>query len=601
MATRPTTIPVPTPTAVARPVRASSISIQTTIVAAGARNVFTKASAAALFAPSALPGVEAEPPEPQECSTEQHVRDVVREERLPSVIAARPEHERRRERSRGRVDVDDGAPGVIEDAQRPSHPPPQTQCATGAYTTTVHSAMNARYGPNRIRSTIAPGNERGGDDGERGLVGHEQEMRDRTLCLETDVLETEELQPAYRARPPPERQGVGKQCPGQPDDSERGHTHHHGIEGVLGANQAAIEERQGRCHEQHERRRNQHPDGVGCARFGKLRDHSVRRRRGIGDPAGYPPASHRLYPRRRRVKQFVLFLHKHAANLNYNPSIVQKCALLFASRAIFLKRLPPLQISAFHVWTASASTCSCRPGTSAARGVMPRNSRRGVSSQRQTSRSAAKVSRRIASVSWSARTRRAVRRSVVSDRASAGSPSASAAENGDSSMVSGRRARAPIHLVPWEPHWRLLGVPEQGPRAVVDIAGVWAGDGNVYGMPRAERVDAAFPRLALDSRAPHTSQSVADSSSSAHRSSTKGRGPRTSYHASRPHRARHRNDAGGSDAAAAAAATRTIPTQPGTGESSLHRATPSIAGAGGSISESTLLSLCSVYVRGEQE
>ena len=36
---------------------------------------------------------------------------------------------------------------------------------------------------------------------------------------------------------------------------------------------------------------------------------------------------------------------------------------------------------------------SCRPATSAARGVMPRSSRRGVSSQRQTSRSAGKTSR----------------------------------------------------------------------------------------------------------------------------------------------------------------------------------------------------------------
>src|SRR6185369_14692225 len=63
-----------------------------------------------------------------------------------------------------------------------------------------------------------------------------------------------------------------------------------------------------------------------------------------------------------------------------------------------------------------------------------------------------------------------------------------------------RRASAPTHLVPWEPHWRLLSVSEQGPRTVVDITGFQAGHGNVDGMPRAERVDTTFPRLALNGR-----------------------------------------------------------------------------------------------------
>ena len=85
---------------------------------------------------------------------------------------------------------------------------------------------------------------------------------------------------------------------------------------------------------------------------------------------------------------------------------------------------------------------------------------------------------------------------------------------------------------------------------------------------------------------PHTSHSVAESSSSAQRSSTNGRGPRTSYHDRRPQRARQRNEPGGSVAAAAVEATRTIPTQPGTGASSLARPATSTAGDGRSISES---------------
>src|SRR5688572_12798863 len=85
--------------------------------------------------------------------------------------------------------------------------------------------------------------------------------------------------------------------------------------------------------------------------------------------------------------------------------------------------------------------------------------------------------------------------------------------------------------------------------------------------------------------APHTSQSVADSSSSAQSSSTNARDPRTSYQQSRPHLARQRNDPGGSDAAAAADATLTIPTHPGTGASSA-RCCPSTEARGRSISES---------------
>ncbi len=37
-----------------------------------------------------------------------------------------------------------------------SHPPPNAQCASTAYTSTDHSAANTRNAPNRIRSTTAP-------------------------------------------------------------------------------------------------------------------------------------------------------------------------------------------------------------------------------------------------------------------------------------------------------------------------------------------------------------------------------------------------------------------------------------------------------------
>ena len=40
--------------------------------------------------------------------------------------------------------------------KRDSHPPPQTQWATGAYTAMPQRKRKARYGPKRIRSTMAP-------------------------------------------------------------------------------------------------------------------------------------------------------------------------------------------------------------------------------------------------------------------------------------------------------------------------------------------------------------------------------------------------------------------------------------------------------------
>src|SRR3954470_22672148 len=46
----------------------------------------------------------------------------------------------------------------------------------------------------------------------------------------------------------------------------------------------------------------------------------------------------------------------------------------------------------------------------------------------------------------------------------------------------------------------LPGVSKQRPRSVVDIADLGSGHGDVHGVPWAERVDATFPRLALDGR-----------------------------------------------------------------------------------------------------
>src|SRR5262244_3770236 len=61
-ATRPTTAAVAAPTAVARPARTRSRSVQTTSVAAGANIVFTNARAAGAPAESALPALNPNQP-----------------------------------------------------------------------------------------------------------------------------------------------------------------------------------------------------------------------------------------------------------------------------------------------------------------------------------------------------------------------------------------------------------------------------------------------------------------------------------------------------------------------------------------------------------
>ena len=62
IATRPTTIPVAAPTAVALRLRKRSRSVQTTSVPAGASMVLTKARLAMPFAASALPALKPNQP-----------------------------------------------------------------------------------------------------------------------------------------------------------------------------------------------------------------------------------------------------------------------------------------------------------------------------------------------------------------------------------------------------------------------------------------------------------------------------------------------------------------------------------------------------------
>ena len=87
-------------------------------------------------------------------------------------------------------------------------------------------------------------------------------MRNGAVRLEPDIVEQHVLPSAKPARCSTERERVADQRPGDADNGERTHTHHHRVERVLGADETAVEEAGSRSHEQHECGADQHPRGV---------------------------------------------------------------------------------------------------------------------------------------------------------------------------------------------------------------------------------------------------------------------------------------------------------------------------------------------------
>ena len=90
-------------------------------------------------------------------------------------------------------------------------------------------------------------------------------MRDRSLGVESDLMEEGEAQIAQQSTAFGERERVADDRPGDADEAERDVGHHHRIESVLGSDHAAVEEAKGRGHHQHHGGGDQHPCGVGRA------------------------------------------------------------------------------------------------------------------------------------------------------------------------------------------------------------------------------------------------------------------------------------------------------------------------------------------------
>ena len=187
----------------------------------------------------------------------------MRQDRLARVVLALADHERRHQRRGRGVDVDDGAAGEVERpelGQEASPPDPVRDRR-------VHDQAPERdeheVGEEAHPLDDRARDERGCDDRERPLVGHEQDLRDRALRLEADAGEKRLREVAHDRRALGEGEAVAEQRPGDTHEAERRDAHHHGVEGVLGAHQASVEKRQRRRHQQHERGGDEHEGHVG--------------------------------------------------------------------------------------------------------------------------------------------------------------------------------------------------------------------------------------------------------------------------------------------------------------------------------------------------
>ena len=156
IATRPATTPEAAPKVVGLPSRIRSTGSSQHAEATGHERVQEDRRGHAVGGQRGT-GVEAEPAEPQQPDTEQHEREVVRAHGVLLETDPGAEHKRQRECRRSGDDFDDQAAGVVQrpELEQPAAGP-HTQCATTAYTATVHSGTKTIQAANLARSAIAP-------------------------------------------------------------------------------------------------------------------------------------------------------------------------------------------------------------------------------------------------------------------------------------------------------------------------------------------------------------------------------------------------------------------------------------------------------------
>ena len=206
--------------------------------------------------------VESEPSEPEDARAEQRERHIVRQQRRRWILAAVADRDGARHGGHRRVDVHDGAAREVERAhlRQPAaapHPVRDRRVDDDA-----PEGDEEDVGGEAHPLDDRAGDKRGGDDGERCLIRHVEHVRDGAERLQPDASQEHVRQIANPLVSRRERQRVGDERPDDAGEGERDETHHHRVQRVLRAHEAAVEERQHRGHQQHQCRRAEHPRGI---------------------------------------------------------------------------------------------------------------------------------------------------------------------------------------------------------------------------------------------------------------------------------------------------------------------------------------------------
>jgi hypothetical protein len=252
--------------AVMRPPRSRSIAIQEDSVAAGAGSLWG--------GPEGAAGVEAEPAEPEQAGAEQREGDVVGQQCMTSIVAAGADDQCCHSGRRCGVDMNDRATGKVEGTigrEESAAPDPVGHRGVdqqGPGERKDHVGREAHAFDDRTRD------ERDGDDGKRALKCHEEQMRNALPGFEADMRERCKVEMPDDGRTRSEGERVAEEGPDDGHGSDHGEAHHHGVQGILRADHATVEECEGRGHEQHEGRGDEHPREVGGLNGGRFSLHA---------------------------------------------------------------------------------------------------------------------------------------------------------------------------------------------------------------------------------------------------------------------------------------------------------------------------------------
>jgi hypothetical protein len=189
MATRPATRPETKPSIVGRSRCHHSTPTQDRAAAAAETWVVTKASAATPLAPRALPALKPNQPNHRSPPPVHGHREVVRRVLLAGIVHPLADVERADEGGDAGGEVDDGAAREVEhaEAQQPAVFVPRP-VRDG-----IVDERRPQEREHHVRGELHPlderaGDQRGRDDGELHLEGHEREVWDRAVRLGVDAL-----------------------------------------------------------------------------------------------------------------------------------------------------------------------------------------------------------------------------------------------------------------------------------------------------------------------------------------------------------------------------------------------------------------------------